>query len=254
MKTVAVINIKGGVGKTISAVNIGVVLGELGSRVLIVDLDPQANATQLLRSYSMERASVCNVFLEKDFPTVSAIFSTQHTNVDILPSHIGFAYAEGKIITDTTRQQQTRLRKALKQVSDKYDYCILDCPPNIGVITINALAAADGAIVPIKIDQFALDGLDYLISTIYDIKSEFNESLSFLGSFVTMDNATSVNKQIKKQLEQTPILKMYNTAIKTNVKVPESTFSQLPVVVYDKKSPASIAYRELTNEILARGI
>ncbi|MEG1779332.1 MAG: ParA family protein, partial [Oscillospiraceae bacterium] len=114
--------------------------------------------------------------------------------------------------------------------------------------------AADGAIVPIKIDRFALDGLDYLISTIYEIKSEFNEKLNFLGSFVTMDNCTSVNKEIKHHLHENAMLKMYSTSIKTNVKVPESTFSQLPVVYYDAKSTAGKAYRELTNEILSRGI
>ena len=172
--------------------------------------------------------------------------------MDVLPSSINFALAESKIIVDTTRQQQTRLKKALKQVDTEYDYCLLDCPPNIGVITINALTAADYAIVPIKIDQFALDGLDYLISAVMEIKEEFNEDLKFLGCFVTMDNLTSVNKEIKKVMYQQPILKMFETSIKQNTRVPESTFAQAPVVFTAPKSAASVNYTTLTQELVQR--
>lgn len=252
MKTIAVINIKGGVGKTISAVNIGAILNAQGKRVLLVDLDAQANATQLLNCYGKGESSISEAFLEKDFHTAGAILKTDYDNLDVLPSSINFAFAESKIIVDTTRQQQTRLKKALKQVSDDYDYCLLDCPPNIGVITINALTAADYAIVPIKIDQFALDGLDYLISAVMEIKEEFNEDLQFLGCFVTMDNTTSVNKEIKKVMYQQPILKMFETSIKQNTRVPESTFAQAPVVFTAPKSTASINYTALTQELIQR--
>ncbi len=128
----------------------------------------------------------------------------------------------------------------------------MDCPPNIGVITINALVTADYVIVPIKIDQFALDGLDYLIGAVMEIKEEFNESLQFLGCFVTMDNHTSVNKEIKKVMRQQPILKMFDAAIKQNTRVPESTFAQAPVVFTAPKSAASINYMSLTGELLHR--
>ena len=252
MKTIAVINIKGGVWKTISAVNIGAILNAQGKRVLLVDLDAQSNATQLLNCYGKGGNSISEAFLEKDFQTSGAILKTDYENLDVLPSSINFALAESKIIVDTTRQQQTRLKKALKQVDTEYDYCLLDCPPNIGVITINALTAADYAIVPIKIDQFALDGLDYLISAVMEIKEEFNEDLKFLGCFVTMDNLTSVNKEIKKVMYQQPILKMFETSIKQNTRVPESTFAQAPVVFTAPKSAASVNYTTLTQELVQR--
>lgn len=255
MRTIAVINIKGGVGKTISTVNIGAVLAdpsEHNKKVLIVDLDPQANASQLLRQYNIDGASISEVFLEKGFNAKNAVQKTEHKNIDIIASNINFAFVEGKIIVDTSRQQQTRLKKALAQLETDYDYCLLDCPPNIGIVTINALAAADEVIVPIKIDQFALDGLDYLINTIMDIKSEFNEKLKFIGCFVTMDNATGVNKTIKEVLKGSDSLRLFATSIKTNVKVAESTFNQMPVVYTDKQASASIGYRNLTQEIIDR--
>ncbi|MEG2054042.1 MAG: ParA family protein [Oscillospiraceae bacterium] len=252
MKTIAITNIKGGVGKTISTVNIGAVLAQKDFRVLIVDLDPQANATQILKCYKNEGVTINEIFLEKNIETQTAIVKTEHNNLDLIPANINFAFAESKIIVDTTRQQQTRLKKALAQISNNYDYCLLDCPPNIGIVTINALACADEVIVPIKIDQFALDGLDYLIQTILEIKSEFNEKLNFLGSFVTMDNNTGVNKTVKIQLENTEILQIFKSTIPTNVKVAESTFNQMPVVYTDKQSKATIGYNALTEELLER--
>lgn len=254
MKTLAVINIKGGVGKTISAVNIAAVLAEQGKRVLVCDLDPQANATQLLNCYNCDGTTIENVFLEKGFDIHKAVIKTEHNNLSLVRSHINFSFAENKILIDTTRQQQTRLSKALQSIQDEYDFCILDCPPNVGIITINALVAADDAIVPIKIDQFALDGLDYLLKTVIEIKAEFNDRLNFIGSFVTMDNNTNVNKNIKEQLYSLPTLKMFDAAIRQNVKVPESTFNQKPIVCTDKSSAAAKGYYELTREYLARSI
>lgn len=252
MKTIAVINIKGGVGKTISAVNIAAILNRQGKKVLLADLDAQANATQLLNCYGKGGYSISDAFLIKDFSTEDIILHTDYENLDIIPSDINFAFAESKIIVDTARPQQTRLRKALKQVDELYDFCLLDCPPDIGVITINALAAADYVIVPIMIDSFALEGLDNLISTIMEIKEEFNENLRFLGCFVTMDNFTSVNREIKRVLREQDLFKMFTTTIKRNTKVPESTFKQAPVVFTAPKSAASINYIELTQELLDR--
>ena len=251
MKTISMINIKGGVGKTISTVNVGAVLAEQGYRVLIVDLDAQANATQLLDCYQADaEKTIKNIFLEKKYTTTAAIVKTQHENIELIPSHIGFAFSESMIITDTSRQPQTILRKALNQVSDNYDYCLLDCPPNIGIVTLNALTASDYTLVPIKIDQFALDGLGYLLETIYNVTEEFNPSLDFLGSFVTMDTATTVNKAIKEQLKQMSAIKLLNTSIKNNARIPESTFEKVPLVYSKPKAPASINYKNLTIEIV----
>lgn len=254
MKTIAIINVKGGVGKTVSAVNIGACLSERGSRVLIVDLDSQANATQMLKSYSVDADSITNVFLDKSAVIADIIVPTQYDRLSILPSNIQFAFVESKVLSDTTRQQQTRLKKALAQVSAEYDYCLIDCAPSLGVVSINALVAADSVVVPIKIDQFALDGLDYLIQTVFEIRDEFNEKLQFIGSFVTMDNVTTVNKEIKKVLQQAKHLRLLDTTIKNTVKVTESTFNQVPVVFGDMTCAASVGYRELTDELLKNGL
>ena len=254
MKTTAILNIKGGVGKTVSTVNIGACLSELGHRVLIVDLDPQANATQIFRAYDMDSPCISEVFLDKDASVADIIKPTDYPNIDILPSNISFAFVEAKVISDVTRSQQNRLKKGLSQVKDRYDYCLIDCPPSVGTITINALTAADSVIVPLKIDQFALDGLDHLMTTIFEVRDEFNESLQFLGAFVTEDNNTTVNKVVKETLVASPMLKICNTAIRKNVAVTESTFNQRPVVFDKPNSAASIGYRELTTELLARGL
>ena len=252
MKTISMINIKGGVGKTISTVNVGAVLAEQGYRVLIVDLDAQANASQLLQCYGEEQdaGTIKDIFLEKKYSTLDAVVKTSHINMDMIPSHIKFAFSESKIITDTSRQPQTILRKALRQIAENYDYCLLDCPPNIGIVTLNALTASDYTLVPIKIDQFAIDGLGYLLETIYNVTEEFNPDLTFLGSFVTMDTTTTVNKAIKEQLRQMPAIKLFKTGIRNNVKVPESTFEKMPLVYSTPRAAASINYRKLTGEIL----
>lgn len=254
MKTTAILNIKGGVGKTVSTVNIGACLSELGHKVLIVDLDPQANATQIFRSYDIKSPCISEVFLDKDVSVIDIIKSTNYPNIDIIPSNISFAFVEAKVISDVTRSQQNRLKKGLSQVKDRYDYCLIDCPPSVGTITINALTAADSVIVPLKIDQFALDGLDHLMNTIFEVRDEFNDSLQFLGAFVTEDNNTTVNKVVKETLVSTPLLRLCDTTIRKNVAVTESTFNQVPVVFDNPKCPASVGYRQLTDELLKRGL
>ncbi|WP_154840330.1 ParA family protein, partial [Clostridium paraputrificum] len=144
--------------------------------------------------------------------------------------------------------QQNRLAKALKNI-EGYDYCIIDCPPALNMITVNALCATDEVIVPIKIDKFALDGLEYLLDSIEEIKDEFNPNLNFKGCFITMDSATTVNKVIKQSLKELLGDKMFKSTIKQNVKVVESTFNESPVVFSFKKARASQNYRELCKEV-----
>ncbi len=254
MKSVAILNIKGGVGKTVSTVNIGACLSELGHKVLIVDLDPQANATQTFNSYDSTSPSISEVFLDKGVLTSHVIKHTEYPNIDILPSNIGFAFVEAKITSDVTRSQQNRLKKGLAQIKDNYDYCLIDCPPSVGVITINALTAAQTVIVPLLIDQYALDGLNNLMQTIFEVRDEFNDRLQYLGAFITLDESTTVNKVVKETLMDTPLLKLCNTAIRRNVAVKESTFNKKPVVFDKPRCAASIGYRLLTAELLERGL
>ena len=242
MKKLSILNIKGGVGKTTSTINLASTLAEEGKKVLIVDIDAQSNSTMLFKAYDIDALSVSDILLDKNI------------NVeDVLPSNISLAFTEKKILLDVTRNQQNRLKKALEQVEDKYDYCLIDCPPSLNMITINALVASDEVIVPIKIDKFALDGLGYLLESINEIKDEFNENLKFLGCFITMDNSTTVNKEIKKALKDLLGEKMLDTHIRQNISVVESTFEQKPVIYYKSKSNASKDYIKLAKEVFKNG-
>ena len=249
MKVVSIFNIKGGVAKTISSINFAACLADKGKKVLLVDLDSQADTTKIFKAYDIDAKSVEDILLEKNMDPREAIKSTEYENLDIIASNIKLAFAEKKILLDTTRNQQNRLKKALDKLRDEYDYCIMDCPPNLNMITINALVASDEVLVPIKIDKFALDGLEYLLESIQEIKDEFNPGLDFGGCFITMDKATSVNKLVKDQLKSILEDKLFDTTIRDNVKVIESTLEEKPVIYYANKSNASKDYRNLVEEV-----
>ncbi|GAA0865967.1 ParA family protein [Paraclostridium tenue] len=249
MKKISILNIKGGVAKTTSAINIASILADEGKKILIVDVDAQSNLTMAFKSYDIDNLSVSDVLLSKSIDIENVIKETEYKNIDILPANIKLAFTEKKILLDVTRSQQNRLKNILEKVSGKYDYCIIDCPPSLNMITVNALVASDEVIVPIKIDKFALDGLEYLLESIEEIKEEFNPKLKFKGCFVTMDTATTVNKEIKKALKSILKEKMFDTSIRQNVSVTEASFEQVPVVQYKKNSNASKDYRCLVKEV-----
>lgn len=249
MKKISILNIKGGVAKTTSTINLAAILADEGNKVLVVDIDAQSNSTMSFKAYDIDNLSVSDVLLNKDIEIKDVIKETEYENIDILPSNISLAFAEKKILLDVTRNQQNRLKRVLEQVKDKYDYCIIDCPPSLNMITINALVASDEVVVPIKIDKFALDGLEYLLESIEEIKEEFNPGLQFKGCFVTMDTATVVNKEIKKALKEVLKDKLFDTTIRQNISVTESTFEQMPVIHYKKNSNASKDYKSLAKEV-----
>ena len=249
MKKVSIFNIKGGVAKTTSTANLGACLSQQNKKVLLVDLDPQSNLTKLFKAYSMDDLSISDILLDKDLDIHKVIRKTDFENIEIIPSNVTLAFTEKKILLDVNRSQQNRLVKALLKLNDEYDYCLIDCPPSLNMITVNALCASNEVFVPIKIDKFALDGLEYLLDSIEEIKEEFNHNLNFRGCFITMDSATTVNKVIKQELKKLLGDKIFNTTIKQNVKVVESTFEECPVVFSNKKARASINYKELCNEV-----
>jgi chromosome partitioning protein len=249
MKKVSIFNIKGGVAKTTSTANLGACLSQQGKKVLLVDLDSQSNLTKLFKTYSIEDLSISDVLLDKNLDIHKAIKRTDFENLDIISANINLTFTERNILLDETRSQQDRLVIALSQINDEYDYCLIDCPPSLNIITVNALCASDEVFVPIKIDKFALDGLEYLLDRISEIKENFNSNLNFKGCFITMDTATTVNKVIKQELKKLLGDKMFDTTIKQNVKVIESTFDECPVVFSNKKARASINYRDLCKEV-----
>lgn len=248
MKKVSIFNIKGGVAKTTSTANLGATLMKEGKKVLLIDLDPQSNLTKLFKSYSINDLNISDILLDKDLDVTKVIKQTDFENIDIIPSNINLTFTERNILLDSTRSQQNRLRKALNKINN-YDYCLIDCPPSLNMITVNALCASDEVLVPIKIDKFALDGLEYLLESIDEIRDEFNPTLNFRGCFITMDSATTVNKVIKQELRNLLGDKIFNSTINQNVKVVESTFEECPVVFSHKKARASLNYKNLCKEI-----
>lgn len=249
MKIISMLNIKGGVGKTVSTVNLGLCIAETGKKVLIIDLDPQANATQYLNKYNPELKSSYDVLMGNVDGEV--IVQTEYENLSIVPSNIQLIMAESEILSDTRKARETRLKKFINGLSG-YDYVLIDCPPSLGMLSTNALVASTDVMVPIKIDKFALDGFEYLIETICEIKEEFNPELKVLGAFVTMDKATTVNKNIKEELNEALGKDFFSSSIRENVAITKSTFAQIPVVVQSKKSNSAKDYRKLCEEVLSK--
>lgn len=245
MVTISFINIKGGVAKTISAVNVAAELGRKGKSVLVIDLDPQANATKNFNCYDPESLSTYEMLKGEKVD----IKYTGFENVYLMPSNIKLILSESEILTDTKRSRELRLKKYLKNMEFKYDYVIIDCPPSLGVLSTNALVASDHVLVPVKIDMFALDGFEYLLSSIEEIREEFNPTLNLLGIFITMDRATSINRDIKEELRESLGDKLFKTSIRENVDVVKSTFNLMPVIYFNKRANATKDYKELVKEI-----
>lgn len=245
MVIISFINIKGGVAKTISSVNVAAELGRNGKSVLVIDLDPQANATKNFNCYNPECLSTYEMLRGEKVN----IKHTGFENVDLMPSNIKLILSESEILTDTKRSRELRLKKYLMNMEFKYDYVIIDCPPSLGVLSTNALAASDHVLVPVKIDMFALDGFEYLLSSIEEIREEFNPTLNLLGIFITMDRATSINREIKEELRKSLGDKLFRTSIRENVDVVKSTFNLMPVVYFNKRANATKDYKDLVKEI-----
>lgn len=249
MKIISMLNIKGGVAKTVSTVNIAAEIGTLGYEVLVIDLDPQSNATKYLNMYSPNEESVYELLKGENF---NYIKDTEFKGVSIVPANIKLIMSEAEILADTKKARETRLNKYLKKLDKTFDYVIIDCPPSLGMLTTNALAASDYVLVPIKIDKFALDGFEYLISSIEEVKEEFNSRLELLGAFVTMDKATKVNREIKEELEEALGSRFFKQSIRENAEVVKSTFKSKPLMYFNKNAVATKNYKLLVEELICR--
>ena len=248
---ISIVNQKGGVGKTTTAVNLGAFLAKKRKKVLIVDLDPQGNATS---GYGFDKTELENTVYdllvnEEDISTVIA--STSVKNVDMCPTNINLAGAEVELVSAISRE--TILRRAIEPVLDKYDYIIIDCPPSLGLLTINALAACEGVIVPIQGEYYALEGLTQLIDTINMIKKKLNPSIGILGVVITMhDRRTQLTKQVVEEVQKYFGDKVFNTFIPRNVRLAEAPSHGQTIDEYDAKSKGSLAYQALANEVIKR--
>ena len=248
-KIIAITNQKGGVGKTTTAVNLACSVGEMGKKVLLVDFDAQANATS---GYGISRKtlehSVYDVLMgQADIK--ECIRETAARNVSILPSAKALAGAEIELVD--MEHRGTRLKSALDEIRHLYDYIFIDCPPSIGLLTLNALNAANSALVPIQCEYFALEGLSQLISIIKKVKQSSNAGLHLEGVLLTMyDGRLNLTLQVKEEVKKYFEEKVYKNVIARNVRLSEAPSHGMPVQLYDRYSKGALAYRELAREFL----
>ena len=248
-RIIAVVNQKGGVGKTTTAVNLTAALTEAGKRVLLCDFDPQANASSGLGIDKRHvRHSVYDVIIN-DLPVQEAIV---HTNYgDVLPATADLAGAGVELIT--MPDPNFRLRNALRQLQSNYDLILIDCPPSLELLTVNALAAADGILVPVQCEYYALEGLTDLMNTLRMVKKRINPTLEIFGVALTMfDGRTNFSTQVAQEVRRHFPGKVYATVIPRNVRLAEAPSHGVPVSVYDRHSRGAVAYKAMAQEILAK--
>ena len=252
-KILAVTNQKGGVGKTTSAVNLSASLAALGQRVLLVDLDPQGNATMGCGVDKRNlRHTVYHVLLE----LASLTEVRQHSDsgkFDLLPANRELAGAEVELVDQP--QRETRLKKALSAVTAEYDYVLIDCPPALNLLTVNGLTAADAVMIPMQCEYYALEGLSDLVNTIKKVRVNLNPRLEIEGLLRTMfDPRNTLAQQVSDQLKQHFGSKVYDTVIPRNIRLAEAPSHGRPVLSYDRNSKGALAYQGLAAEILQRGL
>ena len=248
-KIIAVVNQKGGVGKTTTAVNLTAALTEAGKRVLMCDFDPQANATSGLGLDKRSlRHSIYDVIIN-DVPAKEAIIKTKFG--DVLPSTADLAGAGVELVT--LPSPNYRLRDALDTVKDQYDLIFIDCPPSLELLTLNSLCAADGIMVPVQCEYYALEGLTDLMTTLRMVKKRLNPKLEIFGVALTMfDGRTNFSTQVAQEVRRHFPGKVYATVIPRNVRLAEAPSHGLPVSAYDKTSRGALAYKNMAQEIIEK--
>lgn len=248
-KIIGIANQKGGVGKTTTAVNLAAALGVLEKKVLIIDADPQANATSGLGVEEV-RNSTYNL-LEHSEKVEDCIYKTSSPNLDIIPSHIDLVAAEIELVDKENREFM--LRTALEPIKDQYDFIIIDCAPSLGLITINALTASDSVIVPIQCEYFALEGLGKLLNTIKNVQNIHNPDLSIEGLLLTMyDSRLRLSNQVVEEVNMHFPEMVFETVISRNVRLSEAPSFGESILMYDAESKGAVQYIQLAEEVLLK--
>jgi len=249
--TISLANQKGGVGKTTSAVNCAAAVGALGKRVLLVDLDPQGNATSGV-GIQRKKIKLSSYDLMIGRAKASeAVIETAFTNLSVIPAQISLTGAEFELID--IEKRELLLKNALAEIEDAYDYTIIDCPPSLGILSINALAASSGVIIPMQCEFYSLEGLSQLMLTIKQVKKLYNPQLEITGILITMYNGRlNLSMQVLDELKKYYAEKLFKTGVVRNVKLSEAPSYGEPIIYYDKHSKGAKAYMEIAQEIIDR--
>ena len=249
-KIIAVANQKGGVGKTTTTVNLSAILAKRGKKVMIIDADPQGNATSGLGIDKDDVKSLYDVLVNEE-PIEETLEETTMENLDVCPSIIYLAGAEVELLSLISREY--RLKELLDKIKDEYDYILIDCPPSLGLITLNAFTAADSVLIPVQCEYYALEGLGQLINTINLVKKHLNKSLEIEGAILTMyDIITNLSNQVVKEVKKYFDDKVFKSVIPRNVKLSEAPSYGMSIVEYDSRSKGSKSYDKLAKEFLKK--
>ncbi|KWW16704.1 MULTISPECIES: AAA family ATPase [Peribacillus] len=251
-KILAIANQKGGVGKTTTSVSLSACLAYIGQKVLMVDIDPQGNATS---GAGIDKADVEQCIydvLVDDVEASAVILETKVENLYAIPATIQLAGAEIELVPTISRE--VRLKRALEEVQSEYDYIVIDCPPSLGLLTLNALTAADAVLIPVQCEYYALEGLSQLLNTVRLVQKHLNHELKIEGVLLTMlDARTNLGLQVIEEVKKYFQDKVYQTIIPRNVRLSEAPSHGEPIIIYDPKSRGAEVYLELAKEVVSHG-
>ncbi|AXX65381.1 MAG: ParA family protein [Lactobacillus sp.] len=248
-RVISLANQKGGVGKTTTTINLGACLSELGKQVLVIDIDPQGNATSGLGIKKVDVTQDIYDVIINELPLQKTIMKTERSGLDIVPATIQLAGAEMELTSMMARE--TRLKEAIMTIQDNYDYILIDCPPSLGQLSINAFTASNSIIIPVQSEYYALEGLSQLLNTIRLVQKHFNPNLAIEGVLLTMfDARTNLGTQVVNEVQSYFGDRVYKTIIPRNTRLAEAPSYGLPIIDFDRKSRGAETYLQLAEEVV----